>query len=225
MGTSYSPRVITNGLSLYWDAANYKSYPGSGTGVVDLSQRRLNGTITNVTYSNKAFVFNGTTAYATHSSPVLTTSNTEASFFLWVNPVNGGVLLNILGQETPGISYHHSAIDITGGGVVSMSLWHGSLSNKVTSSALALNQWYNIGFTYIGTTLTGYLNGQDIGTATLTWNKNSVMHIGLCAVDATFMGSGLAGNCSIASVAVYDRALSLVEVQQNFNALRGRFGV
>jgi hypothetical protein len=37
MGIAYNPRTITDGLVLCLDAANSKSYPGSGTTWTDLS--------------------------------------------------------------------------------------------------------------------------------------------------------------------------------------------
>jgi hypothetical protein len=39
MGIAYNPRTITDGLVLCLDAANPKSYPGSGTTWTDLSGR------------------------------------------------------------------------------------------------------------------------------------------------------------------------------------------
>ena len=37
MGTNYNPQIVTSGLVLALDAANPKSYPGSGTAWNDLS--------------------------------------------------------------------------------------------------------------------------------------------------------------------------------------------
>jgi len=45
MGTYYNPRIVTNGLVLALDAANAKSYPGSGTAWTDLSGRGNNATM------------------------------------------------------------------------------------------------------------------------------------------------------------------------------------
>jgi len=46
MGLSHSPSIATNGLVLYLDAANEKSYPGSGTTWNDLSGRENHHTLT-----------------------------------------------------------------------------------------------------------------------------------------------------------------------------------
>ena len=45
MGLTHSPRIVTDGLVLALDAANVKSYGGSGTTWTDLSGKGNNGTI------------------------------------------------------------------------------------------------------------------------------------------------------------------------------------
>ena len=58
MGVDYNPKIVTNGLVLCLDAANVKSYPGSGTTWIDLSGNGNNGTLTNTTYSQDLTVLN-----------------------------------------------------------------------------------------------------------------------------------------------------------------------
>lgn len=71
-----------------------------------------------------------------------------------------------------------------------------------------------------------YLNGNLIGTysgtAPLTPNTNS--YVGRNIGDES-SASDRAFNGQISSVAFYNRTLSLAEIQQNFNALRGRYGL
>ena len=47
MAFSFSPRIVTDGLVLYLDAANQRSYPGSGTTWSDISRGGNNGTLVN----------------------------------------------------------------------------------------------------------------------------------------------------------------------------------
>ena len=47
MATSYSPKIITDGLVLALDAGDIKSYPGTGTTWKDRSGNALNGTLLN----------------------------------------------------------------------------------------------------------------------------------------------------------------------------------
>ena len=45
MSTSYNPKTIVDGLVLYVDSANPKSYPGTGIDLSDLSGNDLDGTL------------------------------------------------------------------------------------------------------------------------------------------------------------------------------------
>ena len=47
MGLAHSPSIITDGLELCFDAANTKSYPGSGTTWTDMGSKGIDGTLTN----------------------------------------------------------------------------------------------------------------------------------------------------------------------------------
>jgi hypothetical protein len=49
MAVQYNPGIITDGLVLYLDAANRKSYPGSGITWTDMSNITNSGTLTNWT--------------------------------------------------------------------------------------------------------------------------------------------------------------------------------
>ena len=64
MATRYSPAIVTSGLVLCLDAANPKSYSGTGTTWTDLSGNGYNGTLVNSpTFSQGVFTFNGSTNY------------------------------------------------------------------------------------------------------------------------------------------------------------------
>jgi hypothetical protein len=51
MGLGHSPKIVTSGLVLYLDAANPKSYPGSGTTVFDLKGNNNASLVNGVGYS------------------------------------------------------------------------------------------------------------------------------------------------------------------------------
>lgn len=73
MGTSYNPRIVTDGLVLCLDAANERSYPGTGTTWTDLKGGN-NGTLNNMNAANfsndngGALSFDGTDEYVELSS-------------------------------------------------------------------------------------------------------------------------------------------------------------
>jgi hypothetical protein len=71
MATNYNPSIVTSGLQVYLDAANVKSYPGSGTSWLDLTGNGNNFTLVNSpTWSSAnggVFETNGTTSAITSS--------------------------------------------------------------------------------------------------------------------------------------------------------------
>ena len=230
MAILYNPGIITNSLVMCLDAANIKSYPGTGTAWSDLSGNGKTGTLTNGPVYNSGnggyISFDGSNDYAiTTTSLYNPTTFPDESVFVWWYPTAAGNIISELGQATPNVGWHDSNIEISTGGVISFSIWHGDLTNKVTSSAKSFNTWYNLGFVYSGTTLTAYINGESIGTTTFTRETNSVLFYAIAAQDSTNMGTNAyaAGRCG--AFYNYNRALTATEVTQNFNALRGRFGL
>jgi hypothetical protein len=95
------------------------------------------------------------------------------------------------------------------------------------------NTWYQIAVTRTGNTFTPYLNGAQTGTGSTQANltssgigTNNRINIGKAyvATDNTSVYVYYS-NTSFSNMKMYNRALSSTEIQQNFNALRGRFGI
>jgi hypothetical protein len=222
--------IVKTGLMINLDASDVTSYPGSGTTWTDISGNGKNATLTNgPTYSSNDggyISFDATDDYViTNSSLYSSTTYPNESLFIWWYPTAAGNIISELGQATPNSGWHDSNIEITAGGIISFSTWHGSLTNKVVSTAKSLNTWYHLGFTYSGTTLTAYINGVSIGTTTFTRSTNSVLYYAIGAIDTTNMGTGAyaAGNCG--AFYNYNKALTSDEVLQNYNATKSRYGL
>jgi hypothetical protein len=98
------------------------------------------------------------------------------------------------------------------------SSWY--YSNNV---GITTNTWYNVAFSFNGSTMSYYVNGVAAGTSALTWPETTAHNV--------FVGSWYSPNTSydfngtIANAQLYNRGLSAAEVRQNFSALRGRYGV
>ena len=92
MGLAHSPRLVTDKLEVCIDAANTKSYPGSGTSVIDISHHGRDATLVNGTAINTgvdgvvSFVFDGTNDHATFSTSVTSviSEHKDCSFSVWV---------------------------------------------------------------------------------------------------------------------------------------------
>lgn len=225
MGIGYNPRVVTDGLLLCFDAANIKSYPGSGTSWFDLSGKGNTGTLTNgPTYSSAdggTIVFDGT------NDKVVTTSIsfTNYTFDFFAKPI-GNTLAGSTGYNTlAGYSSTRRLLwDAIGNfGEPGHLLAQVGSGNIISSFPATRNVWNHIAFTYNSSNITAtwYINGVSAGSSSAaaqgTWN--SQIHIGNYNANAYWMN----GNISI--VRIYNRALSATEISQNFNATRSRYGI
>mgnify|MGYP003705723913 CR=1 FL=1 len=86
MAGKSGPDIIENGLLLYYDVANKKSYPGSGTSWYDLSGNENTITLTNGPTYNAAnlgsILFDGTNDYV-ESSNFSGAGNTYFTLNIW----------------------------------------------------------------------------------------------------------------------------------------------
>jgi hypothetical protein len=224
MSVNYNPKIVTNGLVLALDAANAKSYPGSGTTWFDLSGQNNSGTLTNGPTFDSAnlgsIVFDGVNDYFNMTSNFNIAGVTNYSASFWVN----------LNSSTTGVDVRF--------------FWHGNfgvLVYKTTSNQLTfylrtsvttiqivtpfssfISVWTNIAVTYDGSIMKLYVNG-DL--------KTSSSHSGgiINAVPTRIWLGGASTSfftaCNMTEVLEYNRTLSTTEVEQNFNATRSRFGI
>jgi hypothetical protein len=103
---------------------------------------------------------------------------------------------------------------------VSVGVW-GVSGETVSSIPYSANQWINLTMTYNGSTITAYKNGDVFGTAASTRTfVEGTLTLGKGAISASEYFTG-----GLSIVQLYNRALTAAEVSQNFNALRGRYGV
>ena len=196
--------------------ANSPTYSSSNGGYIS-----LNG--------SDQYVMTSTSLNAQISGTSPSKSN-DQSIFIWCYPTEQGIIVSEIGQATINTAWHDSNIEILSTGVVDFSVWHGSLANKVSSTAKSFNNWYHLGWTYSGTTLTAYINGASVGTVTLTrsapFNNGQNLHYALGAADSTKMGSdGSFCAMRVGSFQVYNRALTAGEVLTNYNSNKATYGL
>jgi hypothetical protein len=99
------------------------------------------------------------------------------------------------------------------------------LSVVSTTAGVGNSQWNNIVATWDGTTKKIYVNGilgatSSTLTGTVTENTSGAAYVGIYGSFAGYPFNG-----KIATTSVYNKALTAEEIQQNFNALRGRFSI
>ena len=117
------------------------------------------------------------------------------------------------------------------------SIWDSTITEYICaswsiSSQISQGAWYQAVVVRSGTVFTPYLNGVPLGTGYSRTASgtgiNTANTIFLGGVNKVLAGAGsytyYAKN-TVGNMKMYNRALTATEVTQNFNALRGRFGI
>ena len=229
MSLAHSPSIVNNGLRMYVDAGNTKSYPGSGTTWSDMSASSNTGTLTNSpTYSSSdggIISFNGVSSSV--QFPSFSVAGTQISIFSWfkfsslqtsetsIVRKDGYWQLGFFNPSTNTVRCLLATSGTTG--------WVGT--NDFVY-AFSNNTWYNFGFVYDNGVTNFYVNGANIRTIT-TITGSLLTGVMAVSIAGNVAGSATTTylNGSVPSVSVYNTALSAANVLQNFNALRGRFGI
>jgi hypothetical protein len=232
MALAHSPQIVTNGLILALDAANTKSYPGSGTIWTDISGNGYKGTLNGgITYSStggSALVFgavNTTTDYVSLSSAPVVTSAMSIEVWGKFNTYPGGAgSYNIVGEKNSIFRLMYGGSSFSWAMATTNNAWY-STGTTLSINGITIGNWNQVTIVYNGTNILGYLNGtyRSITSAAISGNVISPVSFYIGQSDAATGLSYAAG--SIASVKLYNRALSANEINQNFNAYRGRYGV
>jgi hypothetical protein len=217
MGIFYNTSIVKDGLVLCLDAANQKSYPGSGTTWTDLSGRGNNGTLTNgPTYSaanGGSLVFNGINNTVTLGAVLSGNTVTPFTLMAWTKTSTAAGWQTVVGTAGTYRQIGFSGTTFYWGGNA------GAGNSLVSGGVVTANIWYHLAFTFDGTTGYGYLNTIQT-TGSIGSNGGTIGNSILSSYGA---GEYLNGN--ISNVQIYNRALSAAEIDQNFQATRDRYGI
>lgn len=223
MATVRGPRIVTSGLVLALDAADRKSYSGSGTVWNDLSGNNYTHTLTNAsltTFQNVSCFNMTTTGYAKPASATYTFTTTY-TLIAWANALADSQVATwrTLWRTQP--DDHPLLIEDA---TDKLGYFDNNAANFVyygaTLGGLGLaNKWTM--FVVTGTGGSSYLYYNDanyVGSA--AYGLNGLTHD---VIGSTAFGNQPFGY--VATATIYNRALSISEISKNFNAQRGRFGV
>lgn len=231
MPNNYGPRIVTDGLVLALDAANSKSYSGTGTTWNDLSGNGNHGTNSGgptYSFNNKGYFefdnandvsiipnspsLNPTTGLTIESWVVFSVSSAGSDFIFEKGNVNTQYSLFSHGSDVVFRTKHVGDVS-----------YHTQNPSK-TFVGVVNGQWHHIVGSWDGTTKRIYIDGML---------KNSVAKGGNLVTTAPGAAVGRFGGTTtgyyfqgnIAKVAVYNKGLTDIEVKQNFQATRGRYGI
>lgn len=248
MSFHYSPRIVQDGLVLYLDAANTKSYPTTGTTWTDLSRSGNNGTLINGPTFNSS---NGGSVVFDGVDDVGTFSNNSFGYF---PGATGGLSLEIWIYPTgPYTSYTNEPPTTNLGGFFGQSYFGNTVgwglgmytaaginyfvfqtrsgSNIVQPPAVDFtnNRWYhlvgsltrnNFSRVYVNGVERASISSAGLNSVSLNPATNNPA-IARGGRDTSVFYSG----CRIPIARMYNRGITATEVLQNYNATRSRFGI
>lgn len=230
---NYYGGIVKNGLIVLLDAAKKDSYDRLTLNWKDISWNGNNGSLINFGSQNiwdgdngGSILLDGTNdeiicPLSTSIQSINTTNQLTLSCFIKINFTNQYkdiVGVNKLSGGNPFVFRIHENnqyfFDSDVGGIRRLVYYSGT-SNDI------LNQWVQLTATIGNNIIYIYKNGVQISSLSVSGNIKTL--------DSNFgsmydMGYGpFSGN--ISNIMLYNRALSSTEVLQNYNALKGRFGL
>lgn len=234
MSTSYSPQTVTSGLVFTIDSTNRKSYFSGSSNWNDLSGNNYNGTFPNGIGFNTSnggnLTFNGTNQYVNCGSSLSQSANFSISCWTkrnGIQPSAGGVICGQSGA-TPGYGQNYLlSISASASPVALFSQSSDSYKNVKSNTVILDDTWYYIVGTYdtVANVMRLYINGGLENSTSLTADPpttgSQLFLVG--ASDGSSPGNWFKG--SVSDVRVYNKTLSLSEIQQNFNATKKKFGL
>ena len=253
MAMRYNSQIVNDGLILYLDAGNLKSYPGSGDVWYDLTKNGNNANRTNnggyggqVTYNTSGY-FDYTV-----NSPASTAgafSGNGFSFSSMIIPSTNGFSIMAAVRRNPSVKAFgdRETIFSNAGGAdgwrFGMSaggdLYYliggaggvGYQEGTLGGSTLVDDKWHIVTGVFDRAAVRGsykvygYIDGTQVGSVTISSGAS-----GNIAFSTSFPGVGYAGCCDvfagyIGNLMAYNKVLSDSEILQTYNATRRRFGI
>jgi hypothetical protein len=201
MGINYNPKIVTNGLVLCLDAANTKSYPGSGTTWTDLSGNGNHFTIdeSGFTYNSSGYFSmglggiskSGTMNVSSTCTCVIWIKTSDLQALFWRSPISSAYYL---GAYSSSNKFYNSNCG-------SPTFFMDTVSKANIYDNLPDNQWHMVEFKSVDFT---------------TWNG-----FWFNKYSSFLFNTG----AEISYLSIYNRNLTESESIQNFNATRGRYGI
>ena len=232
MGLSYNPTIVPDGLIFALDAANTRSYPGTGNTTYGITGG-VNGTLVNgvgfTSLNNGSFTFDG-------SNDVIDLGDnfdmglSSFSFCTYFKATAVSGLQGIFSKSIATNAASRYALFILSSKIYPFMSMGGADVNTPSTLTISANTWYHVVAVYDRTDkLALYINGNFDSSTTITqfiaddFQASHIFRIGSYSDASNNAAYFLSG--SIPQLLIYNRALSATEIMQNYNATKGRFGL
>ena len=222
MGLAHGANIVKDGLVFYVDAANQRSYPGSGTTcntLVGSNEGTLQSSHMFENINMGAFDLDGADEEISFSNATnFPVSNSVRTMVIWfkADPTDWGSIERGIFSYGSGLSHNGVLITMYAAGSVRVRMGY----NVGFGSGLVDNEWHSVAVTFNG------------GILCYCWIDNIAQGSGYQYAVNTSATSPKIGNYAnqrflgqIGPIMVYNRELPTQELTQNYNALKGRFGL
>ena len=217
---------------LYYDPSNSLSYSGSGTTINSIAPTNLTGTLSNITYTNPYFTYNGTSStMSVADNSLLEPGAGDFTIELWVYySVIAGSSRCVISKTDGGLASDWSyGIRTNSAGATYFEVGNGTTSTTSPSFTAITGTWYHVVGVWnniSANTIELYVNGvsQGSNSHSFTSVKNSThpLYFGSFDSGATF-GQWVNGRMGI--YRQYNSALSAAQVVANYNITKGIYGL
>ena len=227
MGLGHSPAIVSEGLVFYFDPINTRSYAGTGLTGFNLIDTTATGSLVGgavYDVANGGSIFlDGVNDYINFATQPIS-SNNSISISCWVKFATiPSTFTPIIDAGNVGLGTSGYCISFDNTRKIYMAVNNGFTNINFNFNA---NTWYHITGTAQQATPYGikvYVNGTEAAIGS-SGASNSLTGINPnIRIGSNFVGSITYLNSNIASVSIYNRALSSTEVLQNYNATKKRF--
>jgi len=225
MSASGGPDLVQDGLILCLDAASKKSYPRSGNVWYDSSNNKNNFTLLDGPVFDSSnmgsFFFNGNYAYL-QSKPILNFGTGDFSVSFWINSFGQYANYPAIFSASSGWYLNTFKICMVAGDNQRVGFEHNGGSSFTSTFELVPNTWYHVVIFRRGGVFYMFINGilnNSVSDANLVnlGDGGTVIGGGNWDGGSSYFYGKLNGFC------VYNRALSVPEILQNYKSLKGRF--
>lgn len=199
MGTSYNPKIVTDGLVLNLDPANVKSYPANqdpyvnnvslmldGESLTDKSQNNVTVTVQGAVTVDSSVkkVGNSSLKFAGALTDYLTVPSSSLFAFPGDFTIEFWTYANQFGQRSGATVYFCNGVlnqfQLALLSATQINLYfNGSSFITASLSATAVGRWMHIALVRSGSTITIYENGTSVGSGTSSYSvPASICYIG-----------------------------------------------
>jgi hypothetical protein len=219
----------SDNLVLHYNPSMTESYSGTGTSLVDIAGNSLNGTMSNLSYTNPAFTFNGSSSQVNiPDNAALEPGTGSWTIEVWMN--NAGSSGTVLGKYNNGgnsanISY---ALRLAASNLIRADFSNGSSAMTTDNYTFNANTWVQMVYVWDKTNNNIYTYSDGVLKQTKAISFSGGI---LDASTNLYLGSYNGGeysqyfNGKMGIVRLYKKALSASEVLKNYDASKAYYGI